>query len=245
MGGTKFFIFFVSFVSFYILCAAHILILPNQSWKFSDGPVSSDWTQPDFDDRAWLVKQTEFPLYSGSRYYRFSVTVNTSSFQTSGSAMFCVASRDVSSLFLNGRAIFERLNTTLSNTRSHDDDHVSSNNTDSSSSTTTGNYDNSTQFQSPNRCFQYSIPIHWLQSTITLAVQSDSAVTQPIADRFDLTLVAIPETSNRLGESVVSSLHNRDYYSNPLEKAWDGSRVSFWKSIGDTTEFVVTFEANR
>ena len=224
---------------------AHILILPNQSWKFSDGPVSSDWTQPDFDDGDWPVKQAEFPLYSGSRYYRFSVTVNTSSFQTSGAAMFCVAARDVSSLFLNGRAIFERLNTTLSIVKSHVDDdddanNLSSNNTDSSSF-----YSNSTHSTSQNSCFQYSVPIDWLQSTITLAVQSDSAVTQPIDDHFDLTLVLIPETSNRVGESIVSSVHNRDYYSNPLDNAWDSSRVTFWKTIGQATDFVVTFAGNR
>ena len=168
--------------------------------------------------------------------------MNTSAFQTSGAAMFCVTARDVSSLYLNGRAIFERLNTTLSFVSSHDDDddNLSSNNTDSSSF-----YSNSTHSFPQNRCFQYSVPIHWLQSTITLAVQSDSAVTQPIADHFDLTLVLIPETSNRVGESVVSSVHNRDYYSNPLDNAWDSSRVTFWKTIGGTTDFVVTFEGNR
>ena len=171
--------------------------------------------------------------------------MNTSAFQTSGAAMFCVTARDVSSLYLNGRAIFERLNTTLSFMRSLDDDddddgNLSMNNTDSSSYNS-----NSTHSMPQNRCFQYSIPIHWLQSTITLAVQSDSAVTQPIADHFDLTLVLIPETSNRVGESIVSSVHNRDYYSNPLDNAWDSSRVTFWKTIGRTTDFVVTFAGNR
>ena len=170
--------------------------------------------------------------------------MNTSSFQTLGAAMFCVTARDVSSLYLNGRAIFERLNTTLSFVSSHDDDdddgNLSSNNTDSSSF-----YSNSTHSISQNRCSQCAVPTPFLQSTITLAVQSDSAVTQPIADHFDVTLVLIPETSNRVGESVVSSVHNRDYYSNPLDNAWDSSRVTFWKTIGGTTDFVVTFGGNR
>lgn len=161
--------------------------------------------------------------------------------------MFCVAARDVSSLFFNGRAIFERLNTTLSSVRSHDDvdGNLASNNTDSSSSSSHNSNSNSTHSIPQNRCFQYSVPIHWLQSTIVLAVQSDSAVTQPVADHFDLTLVLIPETSNRVGESVVSSVHNRDYYSNPLDNAWDSSRVTFWKTIGRTTDFVVTFAGDR
>ena len=78
-----------------------------------------------------------------------------------------------------------------------------------------------------------------------MALQSDSAVTEPIADRFDLTAVLLPEASNRLGAATVSSEHSRDYYSNPVDNARDASRVTFWRSIGGTTDFVATFGANR
>lgn len=254
-GGKQGFFFFRKCLMVRIESVAYTLIYPNQSWKYSDGPVSSDWMYPDFDDSRWSVKQYAFPLYSGSRYYRFSVTVDTSALETSGAAMFCIVSRDVSSLFLNGIPIFERLNTTLLSTNPSSNatfQNSANSNLFTSNSTLNSTFPfhlsnsslpRSSQIQSS--CFQYSIPVQWLQASLTIAVQSDSTVSEPIEDLFDLTCVLIPKMSSRMGETIVTSTHNRDYYSNPVDNAWDSNRVTFWKSIGCATDFVVTFPANR
>ena len=93
--------------------------------------------------------------------------------------------------------------------------------------------------------FQYSIPVQQLNNTIVIAVQSDSEVLFPIKDEFDLFLLLVPEASSRLGDSLITSAHHRDYYSNPLEDVFDSSRITYWKSIGSSTDFVVTFNNER
>ena len=186
---------------------------------------------PDFDDSGWLKKiHGEFPPYEGSRFYRFSTAVNTTAFVYSGSALFSLCARNVSSLYVNGKTVFANMSTSLLILMIRD--------------TRVSNRYGEENDQSAG-IFQYSIPVQQLNNTIVIAVQSDSEILFPIKDEFDLLLLLVPEASSRLGDSLITSAHHRDYYSNPLEDVFDNSRVTYWKSIGRSTDFVVTFNNGR
>ena len=200
-------------------------------WLFSDSVESSSWTQPDYDDSKWNLKHYgEFPPYEGQRYYRIHVNATQEALSFSGALLLCLRGRNSSSLYVNGRAIYEHLCAFFSP--------VTRSTTPVSNHTGPDGIDR-------NDYFQYSIPVRGLGTSLTLAVQTDSATEQPITDVFDLVAVFLPAHASRLVDGTPKSKHAKDYYSNPLGAAIDANRRSKWMITGNRADFEFTLNNER
>ena len=88
--------------------------------------------------------------------------------------------------------------------------------------------------------FSYSIPVYRLSTSVVIAVTTNSVVSQPILDLFDMTVVLLPDHSSRIVDGSFSSEHATDYYANPLTYAIDLNRNSYWRIRGSSAVFNFT-----
>ena len=65
---------------------------------------------PDLDESDWQREQYgQLPAYQGLRYYRYHVLISQQAIQHSGAVLFSFLNRELSSLYLNGEAVFTDL----------------------------------------------------------------------------------------------------------------------------------------